>query len=71
MARRFEHWLAAHPEGFVLEAGIRMTPEGRFVTEQEMADDAGMETVSAYEVGPDELKKWIAFLRSCGGFEVW
>ena len=25
----------------------------------------------AYEVSDEQLKKWIEFLRCCGGFEVW
>src|SRR5690348_6038416 len=35
MATRFENWLQTHPEEFVVETGIRTTPEGRFPTEQE------------------------------------
>lgn len=71
MANRFQQWMTQHPEGMVLDAGIRMTPEGRFVTEQELADSPSMETVSPYEASVEQMKKWIDFLRSCGGFEVW
>jgi hypothetical protein len=71
MAARFEAWMAQHPEGSVLESGIRTTPDGRFVTEQELADNPTMETVSPYSVGSEPLKRWVAFLRHCGGFEVW
>lgn len=71
MATRFMQWMAKHPDGLVLEAGIRMTPDGRFVTEQELADDASLETVSPYEASLEQLNKWIEFLRHCGGFEVW
>ncbi len=71
MANRFERWMEHHAEGFVLESGIRVTPEGRFVSEEELAQNPSMETVSPYEVSDEQLKKWIGFLRACGGFEVW
>ena len=54
-----------------MESGIRVTPEGRFVSEEELAQNPSMETVSPYEVSDAQLKKWIEFLRACGGFEVW
>jgi hypothetical protein len=71
MANRFEHWMEHHAEGFTLESGIRVTPEGRFLSEQELAQNPSMETVSPYEVSDEQLKKWVEFLRACGGFEVW
>lgn len=71
IADRFEQWMAEHPEDCVLDSGIRVTPDGRFVTEQELADNASLETVSAYKAGPEQLRRWIEFLRHCGGFEVW
>ena len=71
IASRFERWMEHHAEGFVLESGIRVTPDGRFVSEEELAQNPSMETVSPYEVSDEQLKKWIGFLRCCGGFEVW
>ena len=71
MANRFERWMEHHAEGFVLESGIRVTPEGHFLSEEELAKNPTMETVSPYEVSDERLKKWIEFLRCCGGFEVW
>jgi hypothetical protein len=71
MANRFERWMEHHAQGFVLESGIRVTPEGRFLSEQELAQNPTMETVSPFEVSDEQLKKWIEFLHSCGGFEVW
>jgi hypothetical protein len=71
MANRFERWMEHHAEGFVLESGIRVTPEGRFLSEEELAQNPSMETVSPYAVSDEQLKKWISFLRVCGGFEVW
>jgi len=71
MASRFEKWMEHHADGFVLESGIRTTPDGRFVSEEELARDPRMETDSPYEVTDEQLKKWIEFLRCCGGFAVW
>jgi len=71
MANRFERWMEHHADGFVLESGIRTTPDGRFLSEEELAQNPSMETVSPYQVSDEQLKKWIEFLRSCGGFEVW
>jgi hypothetical protein len=72
MAKRFEHWMRQHPEGrLVLESGIRATEDGRIVSEQELAANPGLETVSPFEAGESDLRKWIEFLKNCGGFEVW
>jgi hypothetical protein len=71
MARRFEVWMEQHTEGHKLDLGLRVTKEGRFVTEEELAATPEMETDSPYEVCDDHLKEWIEFLRNCGGFEVW
>lgn len=71
IADRLERWQTQHPGGLTLDAGIRTTPEGRFVTEQELADNSSMETVSPYRVDDEQMLKWITFLRNCGGFEVW
>jgi hypothetical protein len=34
MANLFERWMEHHAEGYVLESGIRVTPEGRFLSEE-------------------------------------
>ena len=70
MANRFETWMEHHVEGHGLESDMRVTPDGRFVSEQELAQDPDIETVSPYEVQDDHLKEWIDFLRHCGGFKV-
>jgi hypothetical protein len=71
MANRFEQWMEHHTEGHGLETDLRVTKEGRFVSEAEMAANPDMETVSPFEVKDEHLKEWIEFLRHCGGFEVW
>lgn len=71
MANRFEQWMREHPEGYVLETGIRATEDGRIVSEPELAENPSLETVSPYEAGESDLRKWIEFLKNCGGFEVW
>src|SRR5437879_5316126 len=57
MANRFERWMEHHAEGFVLDSGIRVTAEGRFVSEQELAQNPSLETVSPYKVSDEQLKK--------------
>jgi hypothetical protein len=71
IARRLEAWQAQHPEGPQLESGIRTTEEGRFLTEQELADNPTLKTRSPYQTAPRDLQRWIAFVKCCGGFEVW
>ena len=71
MASRFERWLEHHAQGHRLESDLQVTPEGRFVSEEELARNPDLETVSPYEVGDEHLKQWVKFLRHCGGFEVW
>src|SRR5579862_8547394 len=39
MATRFEQWMQQHGGGYVLESGIRVTPEGRFLSEEDLARD--------------------------------
>ena len=71
MAQRFEQWMEHHTEGHGLESELRVTKDGRLVSDEELAENPDLETVSPYEIGDDHLKKWITFLRHCGGFEVW
>jgi hypothetical protein len=71
MANRFDRWLEHNAEGLHLESDIRMTPEGRLLSEQELAENPGQETLSPYQIGDEHLKTWAEFLRHCGGFEVW
>lgn len=71
MAKRFEQWMQQNPEGFVLEPGIRATEDGRIVSEQELAEKPSLQTVSPYEAGESDLRKWIEVLKTRGGFEVW
>jgi len=71
MANRFERWLEHHVGGHALDSELQITPEGRFVSEDERADNPELETVSPYGVEDEHLKEWVEFLRHCGGFEVW
>lgn len=72
MASRFELWMEHHVQGLELEMpGIRIKKDGRFVSEEELAENPDIETRTPYEVEDEHLKEWIEFLRHCGGFEVW
>jgi hypothetical protein len=70
MANRLEQWMEHHTEGHGLESDLRVTQDGRFVSEQELAENPDLETVSPFSVKDDHLKEWIEFLRYCGGFKV-
>jgi hypothetical protein len=71
MANRFERWMEHHTQGHRLESDVRVTPHGRFVSAEELAENPDLETVSPYEVEDEHLKQWVEFHRRCGGFEVW
>lgn len=53
------------------DTDLRIIKEGRFVSDEELAENPDLETVWPYEVSDEHLKEWIDFLRHCGGFEVW
>ena len=71
MASRFDRWLERHVEGKQLESDVQTTKEGRFVSKEELEENPDLETETPYQVEDDHLKEWVAFLRHCGGFEVW
>lgn len=72
MASRFERWLEHNSEGLRLEVpGARITKDGRFVTEEEVAANPNLETETPYRVEDADLRDWVEFLRHCGGFQVW
>ena len=71
MATRFDRWMEHHTSGLKLDSNLRVDKEGRFLSEQELAENPDIETESAYDVDDEHLKKWVEFLRHCGGFEVW
>ena len=71
LAARFDQWLEHHADGHQLDSELRVTPDGRFVSPEELARQPDLETVSPYRVDDEHLKEWVKFLRHCGGFEVW
>ena len=71
MASRFDCWLEQHTQGHGLDLGLRVTTDGRFVSEQELQANPQLATHSPYRVDDEHLKEWVEFLRHCGGFEVW
>lgn len=71
LAERFDQWLEQHAGGHQVDLGLRVTPEGRFVSPEELARQTDLDTVSPYQVDDEHLKEWVGFLRHCGGFEVW
>ena len=71
LAERFDQWLEHHAGGHEVDLGLRVTADGRFVSEKEHASQPDLDTVSPYRVDDEHLKEWVEFLRHCGGFEVW
>ena len=71
MADRFDKWLEHNTEGHSVDLGMHVTADGRLITPEMRAADPNIKTRSAYRVTDDHLKEWVAFLRDCGGFEVW
>jgi hypothetical protein len=72
MASRFELWMEHNVHGRSLDLpGARVTEEGRFVFEEELAENPDIETHTPYNVEDEHLKEWSECLRHCGGFEVW
>ena len=71
MANRFDLWMEHHASGSTVDSEMKVTKEGRFVTEEELEENPDLETESPYEVDDEHLKLWVEFLRHCGGFEVW
>ncbi|MFM9117588.1 MAG: hypothetical protein ACKOU6_15650 [Planctomycetota bacterium] len=71
MANRFECWLEHHTAGHGIDLGLRVTYDGRFVSDEELSKRPDLETMSPYQVDDEHLKQWVEFLRHCGGFEVW
>jgi len=69
MASRFEMWMEDNVDGLSIDLGQRVDKDYRLISAE--AAMLGLETKPAYKVSDKTLKKWIDFLRSCGGFEVW
>ncbi len=71
MAWRFDSWMEQHTDGHKLDLGWHVTKGGRILSEEELAKNPDLETDTPHKVSDDHLKKWIEFLRDCGGFRVW
>ena len=72
MADRFDEWLEHNTEGATIDdVAMRVDASGRFVSDEELAANPSLEARSPYAVDDEHLKEWVAFLRECGGFEVW
>lgn len=73
MAKRFSVWLKSFDgdKYFVDDSTLRVTRDGRLVSDKEMLRAPELVTESAYSVDRETLADWIQFLDRCGGFEVW
>lgn len=71
IAGRLELALSSHPDGFTLNTNLlRVDESGRFVSEEELARNPQLKTKSPYHADSEAAKRWIEFLRYCGGFKV-
>ena len=75
MAERFDAWLVVDPRrefAWANDSGsLRVTKEGRFITDSELAKEPNLVTCSPYSVRREEVMEFVEFLKSCGGFCVW
>ena len=72
IANRFQQWMEHNTHGHNIQIpGIQVTPEGRFVTEQELNENPNLKTTTPYKTNDEHLKAWIEFLQHCGGFMVY
>lgn len=69
IADLFELELEQRPEGFVVESELRVDEKGHFVHGREIGKHEV--TYSPCITDADHVREWIAFLRHCGGFQVW
>ncbi len=65
MASRFEQWVERNVQGLELPGG-KVTKDGRYVSEEELAANPDVETESLYRVEDEHLRKWVEFLRIAG-----
>ena len=74
IAERLESWLRKDPsERFFRikdNSGLRVTSEGRFVTDEDAKKDPHLETKSPYSVDRLHIEEFVEFLKNCGGFSV-
>ena len=75
MAERFEAWLTVDPrQEFVWahdSGSLRITQDGRLISENELAENPDLVTKSPYCVRRKGVMEFVEFLKSCGGFCVW
>lgn len=66
LADRLDAYIKAFPtENIALESDMRVDADGKFLPKN------NLEGESPYSIRPEHLQKFITFLRSCGGFEIW
>jgi len=70
IAEIFKALLETQPDGFIVESGMRVDKKGRFLSPDELSHLDSKETYSPYVTEPSSVRRWIQFLRHCGGFHV-
>jgi len=71
MANRFSHWMEHNADGHSVVLGAYVEKgTNKFVLAEDVDANSDAELNTAYHVHDEHLKKFIEFLRHCGGFEV-
>ncbi|MCA9239157.1 MAG: hypothetical protein KDA37_03105 [Planctomycetales bacterium] len=70
MADRLERAVGDQEREFVAESSLRVDAKGRLLSDEEIAGMAPGDTFSPYRIDAEFVRKWIQFLRHCGGFSV-
>jgi hypothetical protein len=72
MATRFELWINDNVDGYTVERdGTDIRSHLELLTGAKLTETPEEQTQSPYKVQHEHLKRWIEFLRHCGGFQVW
>jgi hypothetical protein len=74
IAERLERWLAEDASDRFSrlrdDSSLRVTLQGKFVSDEDRANDPQLETKSPYSVARAHVQEFVQFLRNCGGFSV-
>lgn len=74
IVERFEGWMGQDSsEKFCRlsdQSNLRVTLQGRFVSDEELKKDPHLPTRSPYSVHRSHVEEFVQFLKNCGGFAV-
>lgn len=72
MADRIESALLSQPSGFTSSVETELvTEDGYVISREDFARNPNLKVRPRFRIRGEHVQEWIAFLRHCGGFEVW